>query len=398
MNGGLQILLKNMESARDALNKYLQEHQSTSAEQSKTATPNLSPDLSMSRERTQELTLLESPKANPDLAAAGEKGTGALAGGLRVVVRSKIHDQWFVDRVHPEIAIEIVDEVTGELAACVTDWKIDVQVLTQSETELQRGFTTRPIAPVIKGRGTIAGLKYLRVSSKSGGNFSLVIRVVAPNNQAAQTASVAPFVSRPVQVLSYRLYQAPKLSADKLQASDCVSRMLGIGTLYAKRFAAVNVRTVADLAALDLDALSKAEQWNLLSTLRKNRGDMTITRLQSHVNQAREIVERGARSPPAVESPASSVSSSENVSSSSSPKLPQLAVMQTIANAAALSANALLLSTTARSAPCEPSPSSAVVVPMSCDNNGGKTCRKRKEEHGSPSSAAKRLCIRNLLC
>ena len=125
-------------------------------------------------------------------------------------------------------------------------------------------------------------MKYQCVSSKAAGNrFNLVIGATSSN----LALTIVPFKVGPIRVLSYRLYQAPKISAEKLRPSDCISRVPGIGALYARRFATVNIRTVADLAALDIEAMPKSHQWNLISSLRKNRGDMTVTRLQNYIVQ-----------------------------------------------------------------------------------------------------------------
>eukprot|EP00300_Choanocystis_sp_HF-7_P030561 c39425_g1_i1.p1 GENE.c39425_g1_i1~~c39425_g1_i1.p1 ORF type:complete len:326 (+),score=49.46 c39425_g1_i1:47-979(+) len=206
----------------------------------------------------------------------------------RVVVSSPIPERWFVDRVHPKIMVELVDAATGEAATFVKDWKIEIQVLTQANSEVQQGVIVRTIAPWVKGRAAIVGLKYLRVSSKAGGSFTLMIQVTPPH----PNISIAPFLSEPVQVFSYRLYQAPKYPTHQLRPCDSVSCVRGIGSLYAKRFSTINVRTVSDLAALRIEALTKKEEKDLLSTMRKNRGDMSIARLHTLVALAREIVAR----------------------------------------------------------------------------------------------------------
>eukprot|EP00300_Choanocystis_sp_HF-7_P012558 c17935_g1_i2.p1 GENE.c17935_g1_i2~~c17935_g1_i2.p1 ORF type:complete len:265 (+),score=48.56 c17935_g1_i2:453-1247(+) len=250
-------------------------------------------------------------------------------------------------------------------------YQIDIQVLTRGDVELEHGFTTRPVFATVRGRGVISGLKYLRVSSKYGGSFTLVLRVVPPKTE--KLIRVIPFVSGPIQVLSYRLYQAPKLPIEKLTTTDCVSRMMGIGPLYAKRFAAVNISTVADLAMLNLDALSKSEQWKLLCTLRKSRGDMTVARLQAHISQAREIVRRAEVSPvPGIDD------SSPPQNTPEDSRLPGLVP--------------------------DPITSTVLSEPLSepASSPTARNCtRKRKDvstDHDDYLPTEKRMCIQNLLC
>jgi predicted flap endonuclease-1-like 5' DNA nuclease len=108
---------------------------------------------------------------------------------------------------------------------------------------------------------------------------------------------VASVTTDPIQVLSYRLYHAPKVSFDQLKPDDSVSKMKGIGSQYAKRFQALGIEKVSQLAALDLSTLSELDTRNLLGNLRKDRGTMTLAKLTEYIQQAAEIVSRYPHSP-----------------------------------------------------------------------------------------------------
>jgi predicted flap endonuclease-1-like 5' DNA nuclease len=88
-----------------------------------------------------------------------------------------------------------------------------------------------------------------------------------------------------IQVLSYRLYHAPKVSFENLRPDDSVSKMRGIGSLYAKRFQSLGIERIAQLAAINVNTLGEEGIKKLLGNLRKDRGAMTLAKLNEYVQQ-----------------------------------------------------------------------------------------------------------------
>lgn len=105
------------------------------------------------------------------------------------------------------------------------------------------------------------------------------------------SSQVEPWLSDKIQVLSYRLYNCPKVPFEQLTPQDDLARVQGIGSLYAKRFASLNIKCVADLASLEFDGQSRERDAELiLDALRRDRGSMTRPKLEKYINQARNIV------------------------------------------------------------------------------------------------------------
>jgi len=141
-----------------------------------------------------------------------------------------------------------------------------------------------------QGRVEISGIRFGAVSSRHGGFFQLRVSL-APS---MGVPVCAPWLSEKIQVLSYRLFHAPKVGFENLQPSDPLSKVKGIRSMYARRFAALGVVTVKDLAELDVQALQSGseEAKTLLDSLRKDRGALTVARLHEYIVQARDTVRR----------------------------------------------------------------------------------------------------------
>jgi len=110
--------------------------------------------------------------------------------------------------------------------------------------------------------------------------------------QHQQQCNSVVFKSAPIQVLSYRLFHAPKVSSEKLKPSDSVAKMKGIGALYAKRLKSLGINTVEQLASMDIDLIGEEGCKRLIASLRKDRGSMTVDKLHKYIEDARDIVTR----------------------------------------------------------------------------------------------------------
>jgi len=212
-----------------------------------------------------------------------------------VVLRvNELETLWYADRPYPSFECELVDPQTNQRATYINNCRVEVSLVDGHGNPCDKltgqassfGF----VYPVSRGVVELTGLRFGAVSSKHGGHFQLRFDVLP----AAGLEAVEPVLSSKIQVLSYRLFHAPKVDFSKLQAHDPLTKVKGIGSLYAKRFAAIGIVTVQELAALEVDSLqnASAESKKLLENLRKDRGALTLSKLNDYIAQAREIVAR----------------------------------------------------------------------------------------------------------
>lgn len=215
---------------------------------------------------------------------------------LQLRVSSKVEDVWYADRPFPAFNVELVDMAADAqpVQTRVHGWQLRVTLSdgyghnaldTLSGQAASHGFTYT----LTGGRATITGLRFTAVSSKRGGHFQLGLEVISPSDAASAVDVCYP---AKVQVLSYRLYHSPKVALDRLSPSDSLSKVRGIGSLYAKRFANMGVHTVGQLAELNVSSMDEATRKAMLEALRRDRGAMTMAKLENYVNQARSILGR----------------------------------------------------------------------------------------------------------
>lgn len=222
------------------------------------------------------------------MAVDAERALRALPLALRFT--DPVETLWYADRHYPRFEVEIYRTDTNETVTQATGWRVGLTVVDGNGNESlevvhdHERFLSHPHV-FRDGRVSIGGVRFSRVSSKCGGFFRLVVAIVKPG----------PFLmvaSDKIQILSYRLYHAPKVPLEKLGPDDSLAKMKGIGSLYAKRFAALGTGTVGQLASLNLDAMTEMQRSQLLDSLRKERGGLTIAKLQVYIDQARDIVMR----------------------------------------------------------------------------------------------------------
>lgn len=200
----------------------------------------------------------------------------------------EIQDVWYAERPFPAFTLELYDTATGFTLSQAMSARVQVSVLDGFGNNADDKLTTSDVDRVFQatsGLVTIKGLRFCGVSSKNGGHFQLVATVLDRQN-------ASPFFSSPIQILSYRLYHAPKVPCDQLRPEDSVSKMKGIGNQYAKRLQSIGIERVSQLARLDLNALGEEGCKRLLDSLRKERGALTRTKLEGHIASARAIVDK----------------------------------------------------------------------------------------------------------
>lgn len=199
---------------------------------------------------------------------------------------------WYCDRPFPHFTLEVLDKETSRPITRMDHAQVTMKITNgfgEDSTSKAYGNVTNRCYPICStfGRATVAGLRFSAVSSKQGGHFQLVATLSLPDHP-----NVSEWSSQPIQILSYRLYHAPKLSTEQLTGRDSVGKMKGIGAQYAKRLKSEGIVTVGDLAAIDLEVLGHQKCEELLQRIRKDRGSMTLAKLSDYIQQARDIVAR----------------------------------------------------------------------------------------------------------
>lgn len=141
----------------------------------------------------------------------------------------------------------------------------------------------------------VSNIRFTQVSSKMGGHFTLIVKSLSEE--------VEDYRSGRITVLSYRLFNARKLDFNRLTTSDPLSKVKGIGSLYAKRFATLGIHTVEHLSLLMTEkeeaegATGPFSCGQVIETLRKVRGALTCQKLEEYVLQARDVVKREQDNP-----------------------------------------------------------------------------------------------------
>eukprot|EP00299_Pterocystis_sp_00344_P006766 c1880_g1_i1.p1 GENE.c1880_g1_i1~~c1880_g1_i1.p1 ORF type:complete len:534 (+),score=76.95 c1880_g1_i1:125-1726(+) len=213
---------------------------------------------------------------------------------IELKISSAIEPLWYAERPYPPFTVDVVDSVS-QRKVLANGWKVMVDMVdgfNNSASDKLSGTGQYPghQFPVVNGTATISGIRFRAVSSKCGGFFRIIVSVSYPTGDQVPKSV---FTSN-IQVLSYRLYHAPKVPFESLRPDDSVSKIKGIGSLYAKRLQALGIERVSQLAAIDVNTIGESGVKLLLGTIRKDRGAMTMTRLTDYIQQARTIV---ARSP-----------------------------------------------------------------------------------------------------
>jgi hypothetical protein len=209
---------------------------------------------------------------------------------------SSFEKLWYSGRPFPSFTIELVDSLSGKRVH-VNGWKVLVSVVDGNDNDASDkvcDVVRNHLYEIVDGCTSIVGLRFLTVSSKCGGHYRVVIRLVSSSSNEI-TQSTTPFISENIQILSYRLFHVPKVENEALSQDDPISKMKGIGTLTSKRFGELGIKTVAQLAKIDADYLGDQGCSLLLNHLRKNRGSLTRPKLYEYITMARDIVDRSAK-------------------------------------------------------------------------------------------------------
>jgi len=215
---------------------------------------------------------------------------------LELKLCSSFEKLWYSGRPFPSFTVEIVDSLSGKRVH-VNGWKVMVSVIDGNDVDASDkvcDVVRNHLYEIVDGCTSIVGLRFLTVSSKCGGHYRVVIRLVCSSSNEI-TQSTTSFISENIQILSYRLFHVPKVENEALLQDDPISKMKGIGTLTSKRFAELGIKTVAQLARIDADYLGDQGCSLLLNHLRKNRGSLTRPKLYEYIAMARDIVDRSAK-------------------------------------------------------------------------------------------------------
>lgn len=239
-----------------------------------------------------ELTVLQQPQPQQQQ-QLNVQPSGYLT-SLELVITTPVEPVWYAERPFPTFSVQITDKVTKTRVDYLSGWRATVTMVDgfgKDATEKLSGSGQHPghSFPFVNGVAHIAGLRFRGVSSKCGGHFRLIVSV---SQADSNHLIMAPVLSSPVQVLSYRLFHAPKVSFDQLLPDDSLSKMKGIGSLYAKRFQSLGIERIAQLAAIDINTIGESGLKGLIGNLRKDRGAMTVAKLAEYVQQARDICAR----------------------------------------------------------------------------------------------------------
>jgi len=215
---------------------------------------------------------------------------------VKLQLCSKFEKVWYSGRPFPAFSLEAVNDSTGERVDA-SGWKVMVSVYDgngQLAGDKVCELIQNHLYEFHNGVVSILGVRFLNVSSKAGGHYSVAVHLVdSPIPEV--TRSSIPFLSEKIQVLSYRLFLVPKVEIEALNPQDAISKMKGIGNLTSKRFAELGVKSIDQLAALDPEFLGEQGCSQLLSHLRKNRGSLTQAKLYEYISMAREIVDRSTQ-------------------------------------------------------------------------------------------------------
>lgn len=230
------------------------------------------------------------------VASSGMDGSLSVDDDLSVRLPDGLEELWYADRPYPTFNVEVSNS-GGYCPPSLKSARVQLSLLDGDMNDVSDKLGGAAALQnfcfsLSDGRTEIHGLRFLSVSSKCGGHFHLVVSLVPEDNHSGNQQA-KPFVSKKIQVLSYRLFHSPKVDFEKLRPSDSISKMKGIGNLYAKRFTSLGVISVQHLAELDVEGLHGQEQGaKLLEYLRRDRGAMTLAKLNTYIAQARDIVQR----------------------------------------------------------------------------------------------------------
>jgi hypothetical protein len=209
-------------------------------------------------------------------------------------ISSPTEPLWYAERPYPPFTVDVVDPTT-QRKVVANGWKLTIDMIDgfgNNAADKLSGTGQYPgyLFPVVNGSATVTGIRFRAVSSKCGGYFQIVVSATCPDPELIPK----PVLTSNIQVLSYRLYHAPKVPYESLRPDDSISKMKGIGSLYAKRLQALGIERVSQLAAIDINTMGEQGIKALLGTIRKDRGALTPAKLTDYIQQARNIV---ARSP-----------------------------------------------------------------------------------------------------
>eukprot|EP00299_Pterocystis_sp_00344_P015562 c7781_g1_i1.p1 GENE.c7781_g1_i1~~c7781_g1_i1.p1 ORF type:complete len:878 (-),score=159.97 c7781_g1_i1:32-2485(-) len=202
-----------------------------------------------------------------------------------------VETKWFTERVFPTFRVRLIEDATGQVYRKTQDWQVTIHLVDGNGNRMDErmGEASLRTVPLHEGEAEVTGLKFSVVSSKNGNFFVLEAELLAPEYMRSV---VKQATSENIVILSCRLFHNPKRPLDALAPDDQLSKMPGIGRLYAERFAAAGIQTIRQLASIDLSIAGRQRRLQLLSHLRRDKGTMTEAKLTEYVDKALDIVRK----------------------------------------------------------------------------------------------------------
>eukprot|EP00300_Choanocystis_sp_HF-7_P019760 c20421_g1_i3.p1 GENE.c20421_g1_i3~~c20421_g1_i3.p1 ORF type:complete len:788 (-),score=152.73 c20421_g1_i3:113-2476(-) len=202
-----------------------------------------------------------------------------------------ITPKWFTERTYPPFFVDVIDNSTGEIYRKTGEWEMSITLLDGNGNPMDEKSGDFPVrlVQINEGVAEVTGLKFSVVSSKHGNYFTLEAQIVKP---AWVMANVHKQQSENLIILSCRLFHNPKRPLGELSADDQLSKMPGIGRLYAERFASYGVSTIRQLASIPQGIDGRPARLALLNHLRRDKGTMTENKLEEYIEKALDIVRK----------------------------------------------------------------------------------------------------------
>eukprot|EP00299_Pterocystis_sp_00344_P016204 c8127_g1_i1.p1 GENE.c8127_g1_i1~~c8127_g1_i1.p1 ORF type:complete len:807 (-),score=190.27 c8127_g1_i1:20-2416(-) len=201
-----------------------------------------------------------------------------------------VKSSYFSERNFPEFTVRVFSTTRQCVHTQTEGWVVELNLLDgygNIVNQLLKDDKLR-YQHLSNGVAQVLGQRILKVSSKHGDFFQFQAVLHSPTHLVNYVASS---VSPQIVIKSVRLFRTVKSGGPGeervLCSSDQVSDMPGIGRQYSARLKLCHVETIADLAALTVDQVG-----NIVSIVRKEKGNLTQEKLWVCVREAKDIVQR----------------------------------------------------------------------------------------------------------
>eukprot|EP00298_Acanthocystis_sp_HF-20_P009472 c18321_g1_i2.p1 GENE.c18321_g1_i2~~c18321_g1_i2.p1 ORF type:complete len:460 (-),score=153.29 c18321_g1_i2:74-1453(-) len=195
------------------------------------------------------------------------------------------------------LSIEMISNITKVIDDQISGIMIKVFLYDGEKrevTHLIKDFENSRFVAVHQGKGK-ASIKINEPSSKHGGKFFFGVRMC---DESKKGIAVEAFTKE--FIVKSRRAKGNKKPESKLTGEDSVKEMPGIGEKYARKFAEMNFRTIADLAnnlgSDECDPKNNLKLQECLKVLRKHDGTkeaaLSMDELLQWIKTAKAIVQK----------------------------------------------------------------------------------------------------------